>query len=149
MESITVMAPRRVFVSHETYTPARGGSAGGDQALRAARRRGQPSWSRQHQGITGHLMGVGIEDVAAEGRCRRHRPAGPQPSRARPVLGTTLSRQAGRSLRLRLAAGFGPREISMVLLRGPRAGPRSGSLVTSSATEYRIVHRAGAYGRGG
>jgi len=61
------IAPETVFVSHETYTPARGGSASAE--IRALR-----SCFGEHanrvviantKGFTGHSMGVGIEDVVA------------------------------------------------------------------------------------
>ncbi len=61
------IAAETVFVSHETYTPARGGSASaeihalrscfGDQANRVV--------IANTKGFTGHTMGVGIEDVVA------------------------------------------------------------------------------------
>ncbi|NTW08747.1 MAG: acyltransferase domain-containing protein, partial [Anaerolineaceae bacterium] len=61
------IAAKTVFVSHETYTPARGGSASaeihalrscfGDQANRVV--------IANTKGFTGHSMGVGVEDVVA------------------------------------------------------------------------------------
>ncbi len=61
------IAAETMFVSHETYTPARGGSAAaeihalrdvfGDQANRVI--------IANTKGFTGHTMGVGVEDVVA------------------------------------------------------------------------------------
>ena len=61
------IAPHTVFVSHETYTPARGGSAAAEiHALRhvfgdAA----DQIVIANTKGFTGHAMGAGIEDVVA------------------------------------------------------------------------------------
>ncbi|MCA9959683.1 MAG: hypothetical protein KC443_11650, partial [Anaerolineales bacterium] len=61
------MAPQMVFMSHETYTPARGGSAAAEvEALRhtfgdVARE----IIVANTKGFTGHPMGVGVEDVIA------------------------------------------------------------------------------------
>ena len=74
------IAPYTVFVSHETYTPARGGSAAAEVvALRktfgeAARH----IVVANTKGFTGHPMGVGVEDVLSvkmleHGWCRRCR----------------------------------------------------------------------------
>ena len=61
------MAPATVFVSHETYTPARGGSAAAEVAsLRSVF--GPPASQivmANTKGLTGHPMGAGIEDVVA------------------------------------------------------------------------------------
>ena len=61
------IAPHTVFVSHETYTPARGGSASaeifalrhvfGDVADQIV--------IANTKGFTGHAMATGIEDVVA------------------------------------------------------------------------------------
>jgi acyl carrier protein len=61
------VARRLVFVSHETYTPARGGSAAAE--VHALRRVFGADADRivitNTKGFTGHPMGVGIEDVVA------------------------------------------------------------------------------------
>ena len=61
------IAPQTVFVSHETYTPARGGSASAE--IHALRRVfGDVADSiviANTKGFTGHAMGTGIEDVVA------------------------------------------------------------------------------------
>ncbi|HLZ37305.1 MAG TPA: beta-ketoacyl synthase N-terminal-like domain-containing protein, partial [Mycobacteriales bacterium] len=61
------IAPSTVFVSHETYTPARGGSASAEiHALRSVF--GPQADSiviANTKGFTGHAMGAGVEDVVA------------------------------------------------------------------------------------
>src|ERR1035441_5869690 len=61
------IAPQTVFVSHETYTPARGGSASAE--IHALRRVfGDVADSiviANTKGFTGHAMATGIEDVVA------------------------------------------------------------------------------------
>src|SRR5262249_15591154 len=61
------IAPHTVFVSHETYTPARGGSASAE--VNALRRVFGDMADRiviaNTKGFTGHAMGTGIEDVLA------------------------------------------------------------------------------------
>ena len=119
------IAPRTVFVSHETYTPARGGSASaeisalrytfGDQANRVI--------IANTKGYTGHTMGVGVEDVVAVKALE----TGIVPPVANlddqfepdPELGNlNLSRggQYPAQYTLRLGAGFGS-QIAMTLLR--------------------------------
>ncbi|TLN22224.1 acyltransferase domain-containing protein, partial [bacterium] len=61
------MAGKTMFMSHETYTPARGGSAAAEiHALRSifGQQANQVIISNT-KGFTGHAMGVGIEDVVA------------------------------------------------------------------------------------
>jgi malonyl CoA-acyl carrier protein transacylase/3-oxoacyl-(acyl-carrier-protein) synthase/acyl carrier protein len=116
------MAPETVFVSHETYTPARGGSAQaevdalryvfGDSADRLV--------VANTKGFTGHPMGVGIEDVVAVKALE----TGIVPPVANfrevdPDLGAlNLSRGGAYPVRyaLRLGAGFGS-QISLSLMR--------------------------------
>ncbi len=61
------MAGKMVFVSHETYTPARGGSASAEiYALRNTfGDLADQVIIANTKGFTGHSMGVGIEDVLA------------------------------------------------------------------------------------
>ena len=60
------IAPKTVFFSHETYTPARGGSAQAEVA--ALRKTFTESTDKlviaNTKGFTGHPMGVGIEDAS-------------------------------------------------------------------------------------
>jgi acyl transferase domain-containing protein/NAD(P)-dependent dehydrogenase (short-subunit alcohol dehydrogenase family) len=116
------IAPRTVFVSHETYTPARGGSA---SAEISALRRVFGSVADQivianTKGFTGHAMGAGIEDVVAvkalETGCV---PPVPNFKEVDPELGTLNLSKGGSypvEYALRLGAGFGS-QISMALLR--------------------------------
>src|SRR5271165_3691040 len=61
------IAPKTVFVSHETYTPARGGSASAE--INALRRVFGDAADQiviaNTKGLTGHAMATGIEDVVA------------------------------------------------------------------------------------
>ena len=61
------IAPKMVFVSHETYTPARGGSAAAEiSALRQVfGESADQIVIANTKGFTGHAMGTGIEDVVA------------------------------------------------------------------------------------
>ena len=116
------IAGETVFVSHETYTPARGGSAPAEvDALRHVF-----GDDADHivvantKGFTGHPMGVGIEDVVAIKALE----TGIVPPVANfrevdPDLGRlNLSRGGSYPVRyaLRLGAGFGS-QISMSLMR--------------------------------
>ena len=60
------IAPQTVFFSHETYTPARGGSA--QSEVKALRKTFGSSTDNlviaNTKGFTGHPMGVGIEDAS-------------------------------------------------------------------------------------
>ncbi|HET9442061.1 MAG TPA: beta-ketoacyl synthase N-terminal-like domain-containing protein, partial [Acidimicrobiales bacterium] len=116
------MAPQLVFVSHETYTPARGGSAAAEvTALRKVFGEDAPRIVVANtKGFTGHPMGVGIEDVVAVKALE----TGIVPPVANfrdvdPGLGELNLSQGGAypvEYALRLAAGFGS-QISMALLR--------------------------------
>jgi acyl transferase domain-containing protein/NAD(P)-dependent dehydrogenase (short-subunit alcohol dehydrogenase family)/acyl carrier protein len=116
------IASHAVFVSHETYTPARGGSASAEiHALRhvfgAA---ADQIVIANTKGQTGHAMGTGIEDVLAVKALE----TGLVPPVANfkevdPELGTlNLSKGGGYPIEyaIRLGAGFGS-QISMSLLR--------------------------------
>ena len=116
------IAPATVFISHETYTPARGGSA---QAEIASLRRvfgrsaGQVVISNT-KGFTGHAMGVGIEDVVAIKAIETGIvPPVPNFKVPDPELGElNLSHGGTYPVRyaLRLGAGFGS-QVSMTLYR--------------------------------
>ena len=101
------MAPKTVFVSHETYTPARGGSAAAEiTALRqvfgsAADRRDR----REHEGLhrppdgRGHRGRDRREDPRAPGRAAGAQPqgAGPRPRLDHAVEGRPLRPSTTRS----------------------------------------------------
>ncbi len=116
------IAPETVFVSHETYTPARGGSAAAE--INALRRVFGVDADRvvitNTKGFTGHAMGAGIEDVVAVKALETGIvPPVPNYKEPDPDLGPlNLSTGGAYPVRyaLRLAAGFGS-QIAMSLLR--------------------------------
>jgi len=127
------MAGKMVFLSHETYTPARGGSAAAE--IHALRHTFKDSASRviiaNTKGFTGHTMGVGVEDVVAVKALE----TGIVPPIANldgqfepdPELGDLNLSRGGQhpvEYALRLGAGFGS-QIAMTLLRKiPGVGER-------------------------
>ncbi len=115
------IAPRTVFVSHETYTPARGGSASAEiHALRSVfGDMADQIVIANTKGFTGHAMATGIEDVIAvkalETACV---PPVVNFKEVDPELGTLNLSKGGVypvEYALRLGAGFGS-QISMTLL---------------------------------
>ena len=130
------IAPHTVFVSHETYTPARGGSAAAEiHALRGVfGKNADQVVIANTKGFTGHAMGTGIEDVVAvkalETGCVPPVPNFKEPD---PELGRLNLSQGGSypvEYALRLGAGFGS-QISMTLMRwvpskdGSRTSPHA------------------------
>ncbi|MBI5510688.1 MAG: SDR family NAD(P)-dependent oxidoreductase [Deltaproteobacteria bacterium] len=116
------MAGETVFVSHETYTPARGGSAAAEVA--ALRRTfGEAANAvvvANTKGYTGHPMAVGLEDVAGV-KMLEHGMVPPIPNfkEPDPDLGVLNLSRGGRypiQYALRLAAGFGS-QVAMSLSR--------------------------------
>jgi malonyl CoA-acyl carrier protein transacylase len=119
------IAAKTVFVSHETYTPARGGSAAAE--IRALRQTFNDQASKvviaNTKGFTGHSMGVGVEDVLAVKAlefstvppiANIHEGFEPDPE-----LGDLNLSQGGHypvEYALRLGAGFGS-QIAMTLFR--------------------------------
>ncbi|HSO04422.1 MAG TPA: acyltransferase domain-containing protein, partial [Candidatus Limnocylindrales bacterium] len=118
----TQIAPHTVFVSHETYTPARGGSAAAEvNALRRVFGAAASSIVITNtKGFTGHAMGAGIEDVVAIKSLETGIvPPVPNYKEPDPELGTLNLSLGGAypvTYALRLAAGFGS-QIAMTLLR--------------------------------
>ena len=116
------IAGQTVFVSHETYTPARGGSASAEiSALRQVFGDAADSIVIANtKGFTGHAMGAGIEEVVAVKALETGIvPPVPNFHELDPELGQlNLSRGGAYPVKyaLRLAAGFGS-QISMTLLR--------------------------------
>ena len=138
------IAPHAVFVSHETYTPARGGSASAEihalrQVFGAA---ADQIVIANTKGMTGHAMGTGIEDVVAVKALE----TGVVPPVANckeidPELGTlNLSKGGGYPVEyaIRLGAGFGS-QISMSLLRWTAPKDRLHRRPTELGYAYRIV----------
>jgi malonyl CoA-acyl carrier protein transacylase len=116
------IAPQTVFMSHETFTPARGGSASAEVvALRETF--GEAASEiivANTKGFTGHPMGVGIEDVIAV-KILEYGIVPPVPNykEVDPELGKLNLSRGGRynvNYALHLAAGFGS-QISMTLTR--------------------------------
>ncbi|HXW58650.1 MAG TPA: SDR family NAD(P)-dependent oxidoreductase [Solirubrobacteraceae bacterium] len=141
------MASETMFVSHETYTPARGGSAAAEiYALR--RVFGEDAGSvviANTKGFTGHPMGVGLEDVVAVKSLETGVvPPVPNYRDPDPELGTlNLSHGGVYPVRyaVRLAAGFGS-QISMLLLRwSPTPDGRRPS-ADELGYSYRIADRS-------
>jgi acyl transferase domain-containing protein len=163
------MAPRTVFVSHETYTPARGGSAAAEiHALRQVfGNAADQIVIANTKGFTGHAMGAGVEDVLAVKALE----TGVVPPVANfkevdPELGMLNLSKGGVypvEYALRLGAGFGS-QISMTLLRwiptadGMHKNPRAlgyayrvvdppawnswlGRVAGRPAAELEVVHR--------
>ena len=116
------IAQSLLFMSHETYTPARGGSAAAEvESLRAVFGAAADSVVVANtKGFTGHPMGVGIEDVVAIKALETGIvPPVPNYKEVDPDLGTlNLSKGGSYPIRyaLRLAAGFGS-QIAMTLVR--------------------------------
>jgi acyl transferase domain-containing protein/NAD(P)-dependent dehydrogenase (short-subunit alcohol dehydrogenase family)/acyl carrier protein len=115
------IAPRTVFVSHETYTPARGGSASAEiHALRKVfGEAADQIVIANTKGFTGHAMAAGVEDVLAvkalETGCV---PPVANFKEIDPELGALNLSKGGNypvEFALRLGAGFGS-QISMTLL---------------------------------
>ncbi len=116
------IASHTVFISHETYTPARGGSASAEvHALRTAF--GDAASDiviANTKGFTGHPMGVGIEDALAV-KVLESRVVPPIPNfrEVDPELGTlNLSRGGSYPVdyALRFSAGFGS-QLAITLYR--------------------------------
>ncbi|HUL61341.1 MAG TPA: SDR family NAD(P)-dependent oxidoreductase [Anaeromyxobacteraceae bacterium] len=116
------MAPELVFMSHETFTPARGGSASAEVA--ALRRVFGGAASEivvsNTKGFTGHAMGVGVEDVVAV-KILEHGIVPPVPNfrEEDPELGVLNLSRGGRypvNYAIHLAAGFGS-QIALTLTR--------------------------------
>ncbi len=116
------MARELAFISHETYTPARGGSASAEVfALRKAFGSSVNDLVVANtKGFTGHPMGVGVEDaVAVKILEKQIVPPVPNFREPDPELGTLNLSKGGHypvTFALRLAAGFGS-QIAMSLFR--------------------------------
>ena len=122
------IAPQTVFMSHETFTPARGGSASAEvMALRHTF--GEAANSiiiANTKGFTGHAMGVGVEDVIAV-KILEHGIVPPVPNfrEVDPDLGPLNLSRGGRypvQYAIHLAAGFGS-QIALTFTRRIPGGP--------------------------
>jgi malonyl CoA-acyl carrier protein transacylase len=141
------MAREMVFVSHETYTPARGGSASAE--IHALRKvfgdAADEIVIANTKGYTGHAMGTGIEDVVAvkvlETGCV---PPVANFKEVDPELGPlNLSKGGCYPVRyaLRLGAGFGS-QISMTLSRWVEPGSGVRANPNALGYQYRIADQA-------
>ena len=141
------MAPELVFVSHETYTPARGGSAAAEiHALREVfGDRADSIVIANTKGITGHPMGVGLEDVVAVKTLETGVvPPVPNFRDVDPALGAlNLSKGGAYPVRyaLRLAAGFGS-QVAMLLLRWTPVADGRHRNPEELGFDYRVSDRA-------
>ena len=116
------LAEKMVFISHETYTPARGGSAQAE--VFALRRVFGEAADRiviaNTKGMTGHAMGAGIEDaVAVKILETAVVPPIANFKEIDPELGALTLSKGGTypvEFSLRLGAGFGS-QISMSMMR--------------------------------
>ncbi|MEQ1508331.1 MAG: beta-ketoacyl synthase N-terminal-like domain-containing protein, partial [Myxococcota bacterium] len=141
------MARQSFFMSHETYTPARGGSAAAE--IEALRRAFGPAAREivvtNTKGFTGHPMGAGIEDgVVLKGL--QYGMVPPVANLAEPdeQLGDlTLSRGERRPFRyaIRLAAGFG----SQLAITIHRAVARGDERVSDVDTRIRWLREVTGY----
>ena len=138
------MARSTVFVSHETYTPARGGSAAAEiSALRSAfGSAADEVVVTNTKGFTGHAMGAGIEDVVAIKALETGIvPPVPNFKEPDPELGELNLSTGGAhpvEYALRLAAGFGS-QIAMAVLRWTPMPDRVRRSPDQLGFRYRIV----------
>ena len=127
------MAAQTVFVSHETYTPARGGSASAE--IRALRKVFGEQANRvviaNTKGYTGHAMGVGVEDVLAVKALENQQVPpianihdGFEPDPELGDLNLSLGGQYDVQYALRLGAGFGSQIALTLMRRVPGVGER-------------------------
>ncbi|MGE5695920.1 MAG: SDR family NAD(P)-dependent oxidoreductase [Candidatus Sericytochromatia bacterium] len=141
------IAASTVFVSHETYTPARGGSASAE--IHALRRVfGSDADSvviTNTKGFTGHAMGAGVEDVVAIKALETGVvPPVPNYKVPDPELGhLNLSKGGSYPVRyaLRLGAGFGS-QIAMTLMRWTPVPDGRHRMPDELGYQYRIVDPA-------
>jgi malonyl CoA-acyl carrier protein transacylase len=116
------IADRTVFVSHETYTPARGGSA--DAEISAIRNtfgdQADDIVIANTKGFTGHAQGASIEEMLAiKGLQHERIPPIANFEEPDPNLGNLRLSEGGEypvDYALRLAAGFGS-QLALVLYR--------------------------------
>ncbi|MGI9342845.1 MAG: phosphopantetheine-binding protein, partial [Gammaproteobacteria bacterium] len=140
------LAPQTMFMSHETYTPARGGSASAEiHALRSVfGDKADQVVIANTKGFTGHAMGAGVEDVVAIKALETGIvPPVPNYKEVDPELGElNISTGGGYPVQyaLRLGAGFGS-QLAMTLTRWmpPPDGQRRNP--DQLGFDYRIADR--------
>ena len=125
------IAPKTVFFSHETYTPARGGSA--QSEVKALRETFGASTNKlviaNTKGFTGHPMAVGIEDASMfYGMLTGRIPPIANHKERDPELGDLNLSTGGDypelQYGLRFAAGFGSQIALSLVRRWPIEGER-------------------------
>jgi len=138
------IAPEMMFVSHETYTPARGGSAQAEiDALRFVFADTADSIVITNtKGYTGHAMATGVEDVLAIKAMETGVvPRVPNFKEVDPDLGNLNLSQGGTypvRYGLRLGAGFGS-QVSMTLYRAIPSPLGRHPDIDQLGFEYRVV----------
>ena len=142
-------ARKCVFLSHETYTPARGGSAAAEMASLPAAF-GPASASiviANTKGFTGHPMGAGIEDTVAVKALQYQKvPPIANLKEPDPDLGTLTLSKGGHydiDYALRLAAGFG----SQLCLAAWKRGAVGDERVVDGAAYTRWLTGCGGAGK--
>jgi acyl transferase domain-containing protein/NAD(P)-dependent dehydrogenase (short-subunit alcohol dehydrogenase family)/acyl carrier protein len=141
------IAPETVFVSHETYTPARGGSASAEVfALRHVFKEATDQIIVANtKGATGHPMAVGIEDVVSVKILETGLiPAVPNFKEVDPELGPLNLSKGGAypvQYALRLGAGFGS-QICMTLMRWAPSPDGRRQPPSALGYHYRIENQA-------
>ena len=140
------LAPQTMFMSHETYTPARGGSASAEiHALRSVfGDKADQIVISNTKGFTGHAMGAGVEDVVAIKALETGIvPPVPNFKEVDPELGE-LNLSSGGSYpvqyALRLGAGFGS-QLAMTLTRWMPAPDGRRRNPDQLGFQYRIADR--------
>ncbi|MDJ0748980.1 MAG: beta-ketoacyl synthase N-terminal-like domain-containing protein, partial [Woeseiaceae bacterium] len=141
------MAPQTMFMSHETYTPARGGSASAEiHALRSVfGNKADQIVISNTKGFTGHAMGAGIEDVVAVKALETGIvPPVPNFKEVDPELGQLNLSTGGTypvQYALRLGAGFGS-QLAMSLVRWKPAPDGRRRNADQLGFDYRVADRA-------
>ena len=138
------IASRTVFVSHETYTPARGGSAAAE--IKALRDAFGADADRivitNTKGFTGHAMGAGVEDVLAIKALETGIvPPVPNYKVPDPTLGNLNLSKGGSypvEFALRLAAGFGS-QIALSMIRWTPMPGKAHRAPNQLGYAYRII----------
>ncbi|MEN9787039.1 MAG: hypothetical protein RLZZ299_2303 [Pseudomonadota bacterium] len=125
--SAETFASRAMFMSHETYTPARGGSAAAEMAAlgHAFGDAVRDVWIANTKGYTGHAMGAGIEDVVAVKALQYQQlPPIANLRDVDPELGVRRFAKGGSvdlEYAIRLSAGFGS-QVAIVAWRAASRG---------------------------
>lgn len=144
--SKTELAQRSFFMSHETYTPARGGSAAAEvAALRhTLQDAAQSILVANTKGHTGHPMGASLEDaVAIKGLQRQTLPAVANLTDVDPMFADLQfadGRPIDRTYAIRFGAGFG----SQIALAIYRRIATSETRMQDAEQYHRWLHAQGA-----